>query len=111
LTYVDESVTSGSAYGFTIGQSKEEAYVYLKSAFGAQSFLSVEDDRLVLGKRLHAASRTIHFTKEDFEAFTGSDDWILFADERDSFFSTIGLKFSSGRLRTIHRHHQQCEGL
>ena len=110
LSYIDKSVTSGSAYGFTIGQSKQETYVGLKALLGDQCFLSIKDDRLVLGKRLHAASRPIHLTDEDFKTFSDSDEWILFADARDSIFSTIDLVFSGGQLRSIHRHHQQCEG-
>ena len=42
VTYIDKTITTGSAYGFEIGQSKEEAYGAAKREFEAHRLVAVD---------------------------------------------------------------------
>ncbi|MEM7281373.1 MAG: hypothetical protein AAF438_07075 [Pseudomonadota bacterium] len=45
ITYIDQTVTSGSAYGFTVGQSKIEAYQIAYEKFQAEEIVRIQTVR------------------------------------------------------------------
>ncbi len=99
-TYIDETVVEGVSYGFTIGQTKREAY-------------SIAQEQYTSGRI------TGFHVYEPFESFDPDDSywalaesnntWTLFASEQRNFFDTLQLRFTEGRLEQVHRHRQNFE--
>jgi hypothetical protein len=100
LTYIDEMVHSGSAYGFTIGQSKSEAFAIVADQFAA---------REIAGVHIHEPFSTIDPVEGALAQLSPVDSWVLFPGERDDFFDVIKLGFESGELSSIYRHRKHFE--
>ncbi len=45
FTYIDDTVTTGSAYGFTIGQTKTESYRLAREKFGRGEIVGIDNNR------------------------------------------------------------------
>ncbi|MEH6467096.1 MAG: hypothetical protein V7722_05655 [Porticoccus sp.] len=104
-TYIDNTVTEGSKYGFTIGTSMEQTY---------QDILSVKEkySKLMLyisyGPRA-GDNMTVPPTKENFETALSSEFWELLLDGDGEFFNVIRLKSDNNVLTEIYRHRKYFE--
>lgn len=99
-TYLDETVRSGSAYGFRIGQSKAEAF-----AIAARQFSAGE----ISGVHTSEPFATLDPVEGAFARLAHVDAWVLFPGERDDFLDVVKLEFEDGSLKSIHRHHRRFE--
>lgn len=103
-TYLDETVVSGTAYGFTIGASMEEA-------LGAARNLRDHPHAVVYvshGQRAGDRS-TIAPAQARIDQLQMYDQWDVLLDGADNFFNSIRLTFRDGKLVEIHRHRQYFE--
>jgi len=103
-TYIDESVASGSAYGFTIGASKQET-------LDAISRLTNHPHAVVdVTYGLRAGD---HFTIAPVPVQIGQlqmhDRWDVYLDGDGKFFNSVRLTFRDGHLAEIYRHRQYFE--
>ena len=104
VTYIDETVTSGTAFGFTIGATKHEA---LASA-GA---LTNHPDTVVYvsyGPRA-GDNFTVPPSPTHIGQLQGHDRWQVLLDGDGNFFNSTRLIFRDGKLAEIHRHRQHFE--
>jgi len=105
LTYIDEDITAGNAYGFTIGVSKLESV----KGFGA---LLTEYPNLHVyvsyGQRA-GDNFSIPALPETISKLNIHDRWDLLLDGESEFFNSIDLYFESNQLVKIHRHRQYLE--
>lgn len=103
-TYLDETVVSGTAYGFTIGASKQEALA------AARSF---NDHPHAVVYVSYGARAGDHFSiapsQARIEQLQAHDQWDVLLDGADSFFNSVRLTFHDGRVVEIHRHRQYFE--
>jgi hypothetical protein len=101
LTYIDDTVISGSKYGFQIGNSKEEALKVLRKKY--------QDDGLSLdytvGQDYKAVFQKIDLEKEH-ELFFHEDRWKFYFEDP---FNLIKLYFEDGVLVKVHRHRRYFE--
>lgn len=103
-SYIDETITSGAAYGFTIGNSKQEALASTSR----------------LNKHPHAVVYISHDLKTG-EYFTiplaathasqlqTHDQWDVLLDGEDMFSNSVRLTFRDDKLAEIYRHRQYFE--
>ena len=103
-TYIDETIVSGSAYGFSVGATKEEALASAKSMRGYPA-------AAVYVSYGHRAGD--HFTfkvsQATLEHLQEHEQWEVLLDGTGRFFNTVRLTFRGGRLVKIHRHRQHFE--
>jgi hypothetical protein len=117
VTYIDETVTSGYAYGFDIGSSKSVAYGKLNSAF---SKIKKSNDRVFFILKVDSSMEESLATKRDFDVmvesrfhdigltkFEENDNWHFYIN--GSIFDTLKLEFCDGKLCRIHRHRKNFE--
>ena len=100
LTYIDETVNAGSAHGYTIGQSKKEAF-----GVAAAQYTSRE----VAGIHIDEPFGTIEPVDPNYRRLEPSDSWTLFPGKRRDFFDVVKLRFVDGKLVEIHRNRQRFE--
>jgi hypothetical protein len=116
-TYINNTVKSGSAYGFTIGDTKKETYqklntsltevagkgeavfIEIKSNAQLESFLATKSDFNVMVKPL--------FHDVGFPMFEGENVWNFYVGA--SYFNTLKLEFCDEQLCKIHRHRKYFE--
>lgn len=103
-TYLDETVTSGTAYGFTIGASKQET---LRSASSLRSHPHAVV-YVSYGPRA-GDNFTIAPSPTHIEQLQGHDRWDVLLDGDGKFFNSARLTFRDGKLVEIHRHRQHFE--
>ncbi|WP_254777896.1 hypothetical protein [Colwellia chukchiensis] len=117
ITYINETITTGSGYGFNIGDTKKEAYsklntalkdlggkngsafVQVKSNSQMAKFVATDTDFDVMIKPL--------FHDVGYEQFEKQELWQFYVDA--SFFNTLKLEFCNGKLCRIHRHRKFFE--
>ena len=105
VTYIDESVTSGSAYGFTIGHSKQVV---------AQQFPSITEDHPKLHVYVSYGRRagdnfSIPANGQAISKLMQHDKWDLLLNGQWEFFDSIDLYFENDKLVKIYRHRQNFE--
>jgi hypothetical protein len=116
VTYIDETVSDGEAYGFQIGESKFDTYekagsvlshiensrglyIQVKVTKESEELLATRIDySLLVQTRLHDVG---------FGRFSELDRWEFYFD--GSFFNSITLKFCENKLCEIHRHRKYFE--
>lgn len=117
VTYINETVTTGSGFGFQIGDTKKEVYnklnvalreasgkneevfIQIKSNSQVAKFLATESDFYVMIKPL--------FHDIGFYEFEKNDLWQFYIG--GSYFNTLKLEFCEGKLCRIHRHRKYFE--
>lgn len=103
-TYIDETVTTGAAYGFTIGASKQET-------LAAASRLGNHPQAVVYVS--YGPRAGDHFTIDPLPGHTWQlqdhDQWNVLLDGDGKFFNSVRLTFRNGELTEIHRHRQHFE--
>ena len=104
-TYIDETVTSGSAYGFSIGSSKQQAIEQASALRETHPNAVLYVD---FGPR--AGDRfTVSPTLDQIERLEPHDQWSCQLDGPKEFFNTVRLTFLDDRLVEIHRHRKYFE--
>ncbi|MGP1722230.1 hypothetical protein [Shewanella frigidimarina] len=105
LTYIDEDIVAGSAYGFTIGSTKEEVIVDFQSlrVKYPESHIYIRygnraGDNFSIPAVLKSKSQIYEY-----------DKWNILLDGKYEFFNSIDLKFESGKLVKINKHRQNFE--
>ena len=104
VTYLDETITSGVAYGFTVGASKQET-------LGSASRLRDYPHAVVYvsyGPRA-GDNFTIPPSRARIEHLEVHDQWDVLLDGNGKFFNSIRLTFKDGKLAEIYRHRKHFE--
>lgn len=105
ITYIDEEITSGNAYGFTIGASKSEAVKDFESLRTKHPDLHVY---VSYGQRA-GDYFSIPALPESIDWLTPHDRWDLLLDGKSEFFNSTDLHFEDGKLVRVYRHRQYFE--
>lgn len=105
VTYIDDTVYSGSAYGFEIGSSKKQVVrdFALVSTEYPNTHVSV-----TYGERT-GDSFSIPANDRVLGMLETHDHWELLLDGEWEFWNSIDLYFQDGTLIKIHRHRQYFE--
>ena len=103
LNYIDETIQTGEAYGFKIGDNKDETFCRTKNAFDSKPVYIL----FPLEENGYGPHREFSFTKENFDILSKREEWEFFFD--DSFFDSLKLNFENGKLSTIHRYRKNFE--
>jgi len=115
-TYIDESTVQGSAYGFAIGETKEEVYkkapsLLFKLSSNNMFFTMVKVDsgsQEILATRLDFPILTQTLLHEvGYERFKLKNTWEFYFE--GSFSDSLRLKFCDEILCEIYRHRQYFE--
>ena len=97
-TYIDNTVTSGHAYGFNIGDTKKETYYKARNKFrGDQVYVLHPIRETGYGPHLE-----FNFSEKKFPILSGRERWSIYMD--DGFFNVYVLKFHDEILTEIYRH-------
>ncbi len=104
-TYIDDTVTQGSKYGFTIGSTEQKTY---------EDILSAQDQYPELMLYISYGSRagdnmTVEPTRDNFNTALKSNHWELLLDGKGEFFNIIRLRIDSNELTEIYRHRKYFE--
>ncbi len=103
LTYVDESITTGEAYGLRIGDTKESTFERLGRQFEDETvWIASPSDRYSV-----VADRDVKFSLEEFNAIESQDHWQFYLNR--SMLDSIRLAFTNDKLAEIYRHRQRFE--
>ena len=105
-TMIDETVTEGAAYGFTIGATKADAFKLATTAF-ADGPLFIREARGRSGEPRIGQRVPLRLAPESFTLLEDQDVWEFFFDEGDPDY--LRLTFESGQLAEIRRHRQYFE--
>lgn len=117
MTYIDESVYSGSAYGLHIGASKREVYdaiplaLYKLKGHGDSVFIQIkssEKTAAILAAKVGSGVMIKPlFDEVGFDSFAKKDSWRFYINA--SFFNTLKLDFCDEKLCKIRRHRKYFE--
>jgi len=103
FSYISDIVVSGTAYGFRIGASKQEAYAAARPAFqGRQVYIMYPVDRDLFGPLV-----PIHFTEDEYAMLARRDFWEIYFV--NGYWNSLSLTFEEGSLVKIYRHRQYFE--
>lgn len=105
VTYIDDTVTSGSKYGFTIGSSKQQIYKDISAVKEDYPELKIY---ISYGPRA-GDNTTLSPTNDNFERALGSDHWELLLDGDGEFFNVVRLSLEDNTLTQIYRHRKYFE--
>lgn len=101
--YIDESTDVGEAYGFHIGDSKEQTYLKAREIYqGKTIFILYPIDKEGFGPH-----KKLDFSEEDYQIIVARGKWEFFFD--DGFYNSLILTFVNNRLSNIHRYHKRFE--
>ena len=100
--YIDERIWEGYAYGFEIGQTKDEVLNTAVMQFEEETIRIVYPE----DKEGYGPLRVIEINKERALYF-GDLTWTFYFD--DNFFDLLQLTFRSGKLSDIYRHRKLFE--
>ena len=103
LTYIDETITVGKGYGFTIGDSKEETYQKAKKNYENKTVFILHP----IDHRGYGPHKKFTFSPEEYSLISELDSWTFYFT--DDYFDLIQLKFEDSNLVEIHRHRKKFE--
>ena len=105
LTYTDVTITQGQRYGFTIGQSKEDAFLAAKHKYQGSPFYFLNP----LSDGSWGPHAKLTFSEGDYQAINVRNNWRLYFNDGD-YSNVLILYFDdSGKLEKIYRHEQAFE--
>ncbi len=100
--YIDERIWEGYAYGFEIGQTKDEVF--------SAAVVQFEDEtiRIIypMDKDGYGPLRLIEI-KEGRALYYNDHEWTFYFD--DNYFDVLRLTFRSGKLSDMYRHRKLFE--
>jgi len=103
LTYIDDTITQGEGYGFTIGSSKLEAYTNAGKTFtNMKVYVPNPIDEQGYGPHF-----LFTFSKSRYDIIANRNRWEFFFSDNYSDF--LRLEFQDGKLAEIYRHRQYFE--
>jgi hypothetical protein len=105
ITYIDEEISSGSAYGFTIGSTKAEAVRDFGKIRSSHPEIHVY---VTYGERAGDNFSTPAIP-ESLHKLEPHDRWFVLLDGKTEFFNSTNLLFEDDKLVIIHRHRQYFE--
>lgn len=116
-TYIDETVISGQAYGFVIGDDKLTTY---KKALGALAklkhhsssvYIEIKSDadcaKLLAAEPGYTLMVKALLHDVGYPVFKSKNQWDFYFD--GSYFNTLSLKFCDEKLCEIYRHRKYFE--
>lgn len=116
-TYISDDVISGDGYGFSIGDSKKEAYQKVRSALAK---IHPEDRRVFIEIEVSSEASELLATDPDyhvmietrlddvgFEKFSSQDMWKFYLSANR--FDSLRLTFCNDLLCSIYRHRKNFE--
>lgn len=116
-TYIDETITSGEAYGFVIGENKLETYhkapVNLAASKDHKStvYIEIKSDpscaKLLAVKPGHLLMVEAILHDVGYSAFESKNQWDFYFD--GTYFDKLSLKFCDEKLCEIYRHRKKFE--
>jgi len=102
-TYIDNTVISGEAYGFIVGDTKKETYYKARNIFrGDQVYVLHPIEENGYGPHVE-----FNFNEKEFSILSGRERWSIYMD--DGFFNVYVLKFHDEKLAEIYRHRKYFE--
>lgn len=104
ISYIDDIVTSGEAYGFKIGDTKIETYTKAREVFKGERVYILHPVR----HDMFGPHYKINFTSEKYPILSDRAVWRIYMDE--GFSNEISLKFCDEVLVEIYRHRKYFEG-
>ncbi|CAI2718659.1 hypothetical protein [Nitrospina watsonii] len=102
VTYLEEYVTTGSGYGFTIGEGKEDVFNKLSQKYGSK----VKRYRFYKDREIYSKDK-IEFSDEEYNGLKGYDKWKFYFDEKHIDY--LAFYFEEDNLVKIERHRQYFE--
>ena len=102
-TYIDETISTGEAYGFTIGETKLEVFEKAKNTYKDKSIYILHP----LKNNDFGPHKKISFQLQDYKLIEGRDKWAFYLDE--GYFNSVKLTFERNKLSEIHRHRKNFE--
>jgi len=103
-SYIDNTVASGTAYGFTIGSSKQDAL----ASTGNLSDYPHATVYVDYGPRA-GDNFTVAPLPSNLGKLQQHDRWNVLLRGNDKFFDSVRLTFRNGKLVEIYRHRQNFE--
>lgn len=103
ITYIDKTVTKGEAYGFKIGQTKEEVYAAARDVFAGKSVYILYP----LDHQDHGPHKEIKFLDSEYNLIADRDSWEIYYNQ--TYFNTLWLSFENDSLIEIYRHRKNFE--
>ena len=104
-TYIDESVTAGSAYGFEIGSSKKQSVQNVKNLLDKYPNLVIYYS---YGEKA-GDNETVYPIDNVYSKIEAQNHWTLLLDGEGEFFNVIKLDFNDKKLIRIYRHRKYFE--
>lgn len=104
-TYIDETVTIGTSYGFNIGASKSQALNAIRHQITSYPGIAVHVSH---GPRA-GDNFTLGTSDITIDKLDSHDRWTILLDGQGNLFNTIDLTFRDGRMVEIHRHRKHFE--
>ena len=101
ITYIDDTVTDGSGYGFDIGDNKEEIFATLQKLY-ADKQISLDYNPY---SKDQPAYQQLDFEK-DIPLFYEENSWMFYFGHKDNI---IRFRFEKEKLVEIYRHRQFLE--
>ena len=105
ITYIDDTVVSGSKYGLSIGATKLQTYKDISTIQKSYPKLKIY---ISYGERA-GDNMTLSPTMDSFKKIEKYDRWDLLLDGEGEFFNVIKLDYTNGALVGIYRHRKYFE--
>jgi hypothetical protein len=103
-TYIDETSVSGSAYGFTIGTSKQEALASVRRLTSYPHAVVHVSYGPRAGDHFSVAP-----VPANLDRLQEHDQWKVLLDGKDGFSNSVRLTFRDGELVEIYRHRKHFD--
>jgi len=117
LTYIDDTITSGQAYGFTIGDDKETTYekapraLSMLKGYNSIVYMEIKSDvdsaELLAAESNHTVMVEALLHDVGYPAFRIKAQWDFYID--GSYFNKLSLIFCDEKLCEIYRHRKYFE--
>ena len=105
VTYIDQSITTGQKYGFTIGANKNQTYKDVIQLLEDYPNLVIY---ISYGQRA-GDKMTFAPSRDNYEKAQSYNHWTLLLDGKGEFFNVIKLIFVDDNLYEIYRHRKYFE--
>ena len=105
VSYISETTSSGSAYGFSVGSTKAE------SAAAFTRFRQQHPEAVVYVSYGHRAGDhfTVPASVTQRDLLVPHDQWNILIDGHKQFWNVVRLNFEGDTLVSIYRHRQYFE--